>query len=99
MEIQMEINANEASFEERLAAVEAKLAQLLELQTTAVANTPYTVTNHRKTLAASATTLLAKQNVAVDSLEASALDSALSSLSIEQRIAVKAQLFRTGLVS
>ena len=42
--------------------------------------------------------LLAKQGVAVESLEAGALDAALAPLSIEQRIAVKSQLMRAGLV-
>jgi hypothetical protein len=44
-------------------------------------------------------TLLAKQGVQLDSLEAGAIDAALTSLSIEQRIAVKAQLLRAGLLS
>ena len=52
----------------------------------------------RKTLPASMATLLAKQGVTVDSLEAGALDAALSSLSLEQRIAVKAQLMRSGML-
>jgi hypothetical protein len=43
-------------------------------------------------------TLLAKQGVTVDSMEAGALDAALVSLSIEQRIAVKAQLMRSGML-
>ena len=42
--------------------------------------------------------LLAKQGVTVDSMEAGALDAALVSLSLEQRIAVKAQLMRAGLL-
>jgi hypothetical protein len=42
--------------------------------------------------------LLAKQGVTVDSIEAGALDAALVSLSLEQRIAVKAQLMRAGLL-
>jgi hypothetical protein len=45
------------------------------------------------------TTLLAKQGVTIDTIEAGALDAALASLSIEQRIAVKAQLLRAGLLS
>ncbi|WP_157466458.1 hypothetical protein [Edaphobacter aggregans] len=43
-------------------------------------------------------TMLAKQGVTVDSVEAGALDAAMSSLSLEQRIAVKAQLMRSGLL-
>jgi hypothetical protein len=45
------------------------------------------------------TTLLAKQGVTLDTIEAGTLDAALSSLSIEQRIAVKSQLIRAGLLS
>jgi hypothetical protein len=46
----------------------------------------------------SVTALLAKQGVTVDSMEAGAVDAALVSLSVEQRIAVKAQLMRAGLL-
>ena len=42
--------------------------------------------------------LSSPQGVTVDSLEAGALDAALASLSVEQRIAVKAQLMRAGLL-
>jgi hypothetical protein len=42
--------------------------------------------------------MLGKQGLAIDSLEAGALDAALGSLSIEQRIAVKAQLMRAGVL-
>ena len=52
----------------------------------------------RKTLPTSTTTLLAKQGVSVDTIEAGTLDAALASLSLEQRIAVKAQLLRAGLL-
>ena len=89
-----------STVEERLAEAEARLAateaRLAELQ--ASATVPATVTNGRKTLPASMATLLAKQGVTIDSLEAGALDAALTSLSIEQRIAVKAQLMRAGML-
>jgi hypothetical protein len=52
----------------------------------------------RKTLPTAMTTLLSKQGVAIDSLEAGSIDAALSSLSLEQRIAVKSQLLRAGLL-
>ena len=77
---------------QRLAAAEAEIQQLR-----AGVHATATVTNGRKTLPASMVTLLAKQGVTVDSVEAGALDAALVSLSIEQRIAVKAQLMRAGL--
>ena len=81
----------DADLEERLAAAEAQIAELK-------AFAPVAVTNGRKTLPVGMTTLLAKQGVTVDSMEAGALDAALVSLSMEQRFAVKAQLMRAGLL-
>ena len=95
MEIQMEINAAEATFEARLAAMEAKIT---ELQVAIATNVSASVTNTRKTISASMGTLLNKQGAAVESIDAGALDTALTSLSLEQRIAVKAQLLRAGLI-
>ncbi|MDP9052081.1 MAG: hypothetical protein M3O31_15375 [Acidobacteriota bacterium] len=80
----------EQDLEEKLAAAELKIA---ELQARA---TP--VASGRKTLPTAMTNLLAKQGVTIDSLEAGSLDAALISLSLEQRIAVKAQLIRAGLL-
>jgi len=82
----------EMGLEEKLAAAELKIA---ELQARASSGR---VVEGRKTLPAAMTSLLAKQGVTVDSLEAGALDAALVSLSLEQRIAVKAQLMRAGLI-
>ena len=84
----------ETELEEKLAAAEAKIAELQA----AGAYVPVAVTNGRKTLPTAMTTLLAKQGVTVDSIEAGALDAALVSLSMEQRFAVKAQLMRAGLL-
>ena len=85
----------EAELEQKLAAAEAEIAELRA----AAASVPAAVTNIRKTLPAIAANLLAKQGLTVDSIEANALDAALTSLSIEQRIAVKAQLLRAGLLN
>jgi hypothetical protein len=85
----------EAAMEERLAAAEAKIAQL---EAEASTNMTKEVKNSRKTLPAGMAHMLAKQGVTVDSLEAGALDAALGSLSVEQRIAVKAQLMRAGML-
>jgi hypothetical protein len=82
----------EAELEEKLAAAELKIA---ELQARDVTGAP---AMGRKTLPAAMTSLLAKQGVTVDSLEAGSLDAALVSLSLEQRIAVKSQLMRAGLL-
>ena len=85
----------EAELEEKLAAAEAQIA---ELKAAAVGFVPVTVTHGRKTLPVAMVNLLAKQGVTVDSMEAGAVDAALVSLSVEQRIAVKAQLMRAGLL-
>jgi uncharacterized protein YpuA (DUF1002 family) len=84
----------ETELEEKLAAAEAEIAELRA----AAASVSHTVTNGRKTLPIAMANLLAKQGVTVDSMEAGALDAALVSLSLEQRIAVKAQLMRAGLL-
>ncbi|HEY5055695.1 MAG TPA: hypothetical protein VII58_06015 [Acidobacteriaceae bacterium] len=81
----------EAELETKLAAAEAKIADLQ-------ARAAGAEIMGRKTLPASMTTLLAKQGVTLDSIEAGAVDAALASLSIEQRIAVKSQLLRAGLL-
>jgi hypothetical protein len=84
----------ESELEEKLAAAEAQIAELKA----AASSVPKTVTNGRKTLPVAMVSLLAKQGVTVDSMEAGALDAALVSLSMEQRFAVKAQLMRAGLL-
>jgi hypothetical protein len=84
----------EAELEQRLMAAEAEIAELRA----AAGSVTNTVTYGRKTVPAAMVTLLAKQGVTVDSMEAGALDAALVSLSIEQRIAVKSQLMRAGLL-
>jgi exonuclease VII small subunit len=53
----------------------------------------------RKTVPASTAQFLAKQGItSLESVEAGTLDAALTGLSLEQRIAVKAQLLRAGVV-
>jgi hypothetical protein len=86
----------EAAMEERLQAAEAKIAQL----EAGIAETiPTDGLSRRKTLPAGMASMLAKQGVTVESLEAGALDAALTGLSLEQRIAVKAQLLRAGMLA
>ncbi|QMV18837.1 hypothetical protein GOB94_09195 [Granulicella sp. 5B5] len=97
--------AREAELERRLAEAEGQIAsaerKIAEL--TAAAASP--VVQGRVTLPAGMATMLAKQGVALDaggsfpSMESSAIDGALASLSIEQRIAVKSELLRAGLMS
>lgn len=79
----------ETELEEKLMKAEAKIAELMASAGQS---------SGRKTLPASTASMLVKQGVAVESLEAGALDGALTSLSVEQRIAVKAELMRAGLL-
>jgi hypothetical protein len=87
-------STREAELEALLAAAEQKIAELQ-----AGCPTSRRDVGSRKTLPTQMTTLLSKQGVTIDSLEAGALDAALSSLSLEQRIAVKAHLLRAGLIA
>jgi hypothetical protein len=65
--------------------------QIAELKAQAAAK------SERKTLPVATMQLLAKQGIgSVDGLEAESLDAALNGLSLEQRVAVKAQLVRSG---
>jgi len=82
----------EAELEEKLAAAESRIAELQAREGVGSS------VSGRKTLPSSMTSLLAKQGLTLDSLEAGTLDAALVSLSLEQRIAVKAQLIRAGLL-
>ncbi len=84
--------------EDKLAAAESRIAELL-----ASAAAPRRESAGRKTLSAGMTAMLGKSGVSAEGLEsgrieAGALDSALGSLSIEQRFAVKAELLRSGLL-
>ena len=84
----------EAELEAKLAEAEAQIAELKS----AADSVSGLVTNGRKTLPVAVTNLLTKQGVSAESIEAGAVDAALTSLSVEQRIAVKAQLMRAGLL-
>ncbi len=84
-----EISQRELELERKLAAAEQQIAELNAQGTKPAAA--------RKTLPASTTHLLAKGGItSLESIEAGALDAALTGLSLEQRIAVKAQLMRAG---
>ncbi len=81
-----------AELELKLQAAEQKIAELR-----AQANGP--VAAGRKTLPASAAHLLAKHGLdTLDQVNGGALDAALQGLSLEQRIAVKSQLMRAGML-
>ena len=81
----------EAELERKLADAEARIAELVASASAQPAG--------RKTLPTTMATMLAKQGVVMDSMEAGAIDGALASLSIEQRIAVKAELMRAGVLN
>lgn len=79
----------EQELERKLAVAEQQIAELRAAAAQGV--------TARKTVPAATAQLLAKQGITtLDSVEAGALDVALTGLSIEQRIAVKSQLMRAG---
>ena len=82
---------------ERMQATRAAVSASESAERAATAET------RRKTVPASVTNLLTKQGVSLEALagegmQAGAIDAALGSLSVEQRIAVKAQLLRAGVL-
>ena len=81
-------DARQRELERKLEAAEQQIA---ELKAQAAAS------SGRKTLPVATMQLLAKQGIgSVDGLGAGSLDAALTGLSLEQRVAVKAQLIRSG---
>ncbi len=92
-------DTTQAASNERIYELERKLheasMQIAELR--AQGSAP--ASSGRKTVTAATVSLLAKQGISnLDSIEAGSLDAALTALSIEQRIAVKSQLLRAGLL-
>ena len=87
--------------EDKLAEAEGRITQLKAAAQTSAEQVA--ATSGRKTIAAGVSTMLAKQGIAVEGLqsgriEAGSIDAALTSLSIEQRFAVKAEMLRSGLL-
>lgn len=93
--------AREAELEQKLQAAQQQIAELrAQIESRAETRSDaQTTPSARKTVPAATAQFLAKQGVALESVEAGALDAALSGLSLEQRIAVKAQLLRAGVVA
>lgn len=83
----------EAELIERLEAAERELAAL-KAQPAPPAPNPL-----RRTLPAAASEMLAKHGIGDGPVDVRALDAALSGLSLEQRIAVKTQLLRSGAIA
>lgn len=94
-----EPSRRELELEQKLAAAEQQIAEL-RAQAVAQHGAESRAASVRKTLPTSTTQLLAKQGITtLESIEAGALDAALTGLSLEQRIAVKAQLMRAGVLA
>lgn len=93
-------NSRESDLGRKLEAAEQQIAALqaqLEARPAAKQEVP-AGESARKTLPASTAQFLAKQGIStLDHVEAGSLDAALTGLSLEQRIAVKAQLLRAGI--
>lgn len=89
--------SRESELERKLEAAEQQIAALqaqMEGQRSAAETKPA-----RRTVPAATAQFLTKQGIStLDSVEAGALDAALTGLSLEQRIAVKAQLLRAGVL-
>ncbi|MGB7136344.1 MAG: hypothetical protein WBD46_13710, partial [Acidobacteriaceae bacterium] len=96
--------SREQELAKKLEAAEQQIAELraqIEAQpeTRSEAQRGMQQPSARKTIPASTAQFLAKQGISsLESLEAGALDAALDGLSLEQRIAVKAQLLRAGVL-
>ncbi|MGA2250649.1 hypothetical protein [Terracidiphilus sp.] len=94
----VEQSRREEELASKLEAVEKELAELK-------ANAAQAVPAHsalaplRKTIPGATLDMLAKQGVGEGPVDSRTLDAALSSLSIEQRIAVKSQLLRAGAIA
>jgi hypothetical protein len=84
--------SRENELAQKLVAAEQRIAEL-EAHAAVSENT-----GGRKTQAPGATSLLAKHGMTADNIQAGALDAALVHLALEQRIAVKSELLRAGLL-
>jgi septal ring factor EnvC (AmiA/AmiB activator) len=88
----VEQSRREIELADKLAAVEKELSTLK-------ANAAPAINPLRRTLPASTSEMLAKHGIADGPVDVRALDAALTGLSLEQRIAVKSQLLRTGAIA
>lgn len=94
-----DISRGEQELERKLEQAEEQIAEL-KTQAAHAAHADVKTITARKTLPAATVQLLSKQGLdELDRVDAGALDAALAGLSLEQRIAVKAQLLRAGSLS
>ena len=87
-----------ARLEARLNALEQRFAELEARSASAPMAASAAHESGRKTLPAAASQLAAKHGLTQETMQAGAIDAALVHLSLEQRIAVKSQLLRAGLL-
>ncbi len=88
----VEQSRRETELAEKLAAAEQELAELK------AASAQNLLIPLRRTMPAATAEMLAKRGIGDGPMDVHALDAALSGLSLEQRIAVKAQLQRAGAI-
>lgn len=89
----VEQTRREAELTDKLAAVERELAEVK-------AAAPQNVLNPlRRTMPAATAEMLAKHGIGDGPVDVRTLDAALNGLSLEQRIAVKTQLLRSGAIA
>ena len=89
----VEQSRRETELAEKLAAAEQELAELK------AASAQNVLTPLRRTMPAATAEMLAKHGIGEGPVDVRTLDTALSGLSLEQRIAVKTQLLRAGAIS
>lgn len=89
----VEQSRRETELAEKLAAMERELAEVKSASAANVLN-PL-----RRTIPAATAEMLAKHGVGGGPVDVRTLDTALSGLSLEQRIAVKSQMQRSGAIS
>jgi len=89
----VEQSRRETELAEKLAAVERELAEVK------AASAQNALNPLRRTMPAATAEMLAKHGIGDGPVDVRSLDAALSGLSLEQRIAVKTQLLRSGAIS
>ena len=89
----VEQSRRETELGEKLAAAERELAEVK------AANAPTVLNPLRRTIPSSTSEMLAKHGIGEGPVDVRTLDAALAGLSLEQRIAVKSQLLRSGAIA
>lgn len=89
----VEQSRRETELSEKLAVAERELSELKASTTQSI------LTPLRRTLPAATSDMLAKRGIGDGPVDVQTLDAALSGLSLEQRIAVKTQLLRSGAIA